>query len=283
MTFSLFGYVMMFVGGLALAMMIADWRHFTAWDFCLGGVLAMQLAVWAAFTRDMPWRFIIVAMPPMCLLAGEALAKLAQVPTSPFRSGMPPATPWGRVPATALLIAAAAVNLITATAMAQFDGALIPSVRPEDMTALPLTAKPLLVGQAQAFYYPKGTLYATVFDENPLAAMIKKGLSYPEIARQLKDSGVTHVVVDWYELLRLSATYGCSPILTAGLFECAQQGRPPDLAVLLGLRGQGMVKVRDYRDSRSTTAASRPADTSWPILTIYAFPWTPAEASASPP
>lgn len=296
-TFGLFGYVMMFVGGLGLAMMIADRRHFTAWDFCLGAVLAMQLAVWAAFTRDMPWRFIVVAMVPMCLLAGEAMAKLSTVAVSPFRSaGAPPATPWGRVPATVLLIAAATVNLITAANVAQIDGALIPFLQIEAMTHVPQTAKPLLVGgEGRAFYYPKGTLYATTFDENPLANMIEKGLTAPEIARRLKDQGVTHLVVNWYEIWRLGGTYGYSPILTAGLFDCAQHGRQPDLAVLAGLRAEGMVKGEEFRlEPRSAAVAgSRPAGVGawrpfyppvdWPVFTIYTFPWTPAEAPASQP
>ncbi|MCY2930319.1 MAG: glycosyltransferase family 39 protein [Planctomycetota bacterium] len=281
----LFGYVTVFIGGFTLVMMLADRRRFAAWDFCLGGVLAMQLAVWAAFTREMPWRFIVLAMPPVCLLAGEALAKLAHLAANPFRPGAAPAGPWGRVPATALLVAAAAVNLITAAALAQFDGALIPSVRPEEVAGLPAGAKPLLIGENEAFYFPKGTLYATAFDANPLAAMVERGLTAPQIAQRLKDLGVTHVVVNWYEIMRLSATYGYSPILTEGLFDCAQQGRQPDLPVLNDLRGQGMFQLHEYRPSHAspTTAASRPADVSWPMLTIYAFPWTPAEPAASQP
>ncbi|MCY2925817.1 MAG: glycosyltransferase family 39 protein, partial [Planctomycetota bacterium] len=300
-TFSLFGYVMMFVGGLGLVMMLIDRRGFSAWDFTLAAVLAMQLAVWSAFTRDMPWRFIVLAMAPMCLLAGQALAKLSQVVSNPFRPGSPPpATPWGRVPATAVLIAAAAVNLITAVNLVSAprlvdgDGALIPPRPVEEMTLLPRAAKPLLIGQGQGFYYPAGTLYATAFDENPLAAMVEKGLTAPEIARQFKARGVTHLIVNWCEIWRLGGTYGYSPILTAGLFDCAQRGLQPDLAVLAGLRAEGMTKADELRlEPRTAPAASPPAKpltwapfhppADWPVFTIYTFPWTPAEALASQP
>jgi len=294
-TRDLFGYVMMFVGGLTVALMVTDRRQFGPWDFSLAAVLALQLIVWTLSARDMPWRFIVPAMVPMCLLAGAGLQKLSGFSGSPFRPGAPAGgVPWGRAPAVGLLIAAAVVNLITAVNVAAYEGALIPPARPQDLSPVPPGSRVLLVGQCQAFYCPTGAIYATAFDEHPLAAMVREAVSPERIGDRLRDMGVTHVLVDWYETSRLAHTYGYPGPLSEGLYERYVRGLPPALPVLEALRRtHGLYVYREDRLSRrrSETAASRPASgpatararADWPVVTVYAFPWAPRQEPASQP
>jgi len=77
-----------------------------------------------------------------------------------------------------------------------------------DLYGLPVESRPMLVGEARAFYLPSGTLYATAFDSHPLAEMIESGMSAEEILAELQARGVTHLYVNWAEIIRLALTYG---------------------------------------------------------------------------
>ncbi|MCL2330351.1 MAG: hypothetical protein FWC56_03515, partial [Phycisphaerae bacterium] len=104
--------------------------------------------------------------------------------------------------------------------------------------------KVLLVGEARSFYVVPSCEYAVVFNRQPLADAIRRWMG-PEPSEQqmsrdggqqvlqwLRSRGITHVLVDWAELLRLQRTYGMDPILNPAVF--AQ------------LESAGLVRVSDW-------------------------------------
>ena len=92
--------------------------------------------------------------------------------------------------------------------------------------ALPDSARVLMVGEAEVFDCRFETIYNTVFDESifqrwtcaqddVLAGTILSAdlpmKSMDEIHARLTSEGVTHVYVNWFEILRYRLTYGYTP------------------------------------------------------------------------
>ncbi len=65
----------------------------------------------------------------------------------------------------------------------------------------------LLVGAADPFWLPGNVSYAVVFSDHPLFTLLRGDLTPEEIARHLRQQGITHLYVSWPELARLSSTY----------------------------------------------------------------------------
>jgi len=321
----LFGPVMLLLAGLGACVLLAERGPRDRWDLALAGVLGLQLAAWTALTW-MPPRFAAPAAVPACLLAAGVLARLVRVRANPFRRhAVPPVRgPWGLAPAVAVFLAAAGVNLVIAynlhahytRGMAGFNG-----VPGEEFTRrnellwwyqdadrpleIPESGRFLLLGEATAFYMPPGSIYATVFDDQPLAEMFRRGLTGEEVVAELRGHGITHVLVNWAEVWRLAATYGFEADLSAELFERFQAGEGPDLPALRALEAAGARKLAlrpneetleqappDQRDRARqelekglTFFASLPWEASgrglvWPRLTLYALlPEGPAPAT----
>jgi hypothetical protein len=76
--------------------------------------------------------------------------------------------------------------------------------------------------------------------------------------------GVTHIMVDWSETLRLMNSYGFPPQLSRGLSQRASAGEPPKLDVLQRLKQAGMEQVADLWTIPQL---------GWPAVTLYALPW----------
>lgn len=308
MTNEFFGRISMLIAGIAIALALADWKSTSAWDRALIGTLAGQLAVWCAFTHEMPWRFIVPAIGPVCLLAAGGLQRLSNLAANPFRRGATADSgplPWGRVPAVGVLVTAAFVNLFTAYVIVEQD-ALGKVVRPlpgefiaakvewySDIASLPEASRVLLVGEAKAFYLPEGTVYATAFDSHPLAEMVEKGLKPGQIARRLREMGVTHILVNWQELWRLAPTYGYPASLSAGLYDqwrTGRQGRIEVLDALTATEGLRVVQQRWPGGAPASAPGPTPAPDPpwdpfympqhWPVTTLYALPWAPATRPA---
>ena len=121
----------------------------------------------------------------------------------------------------------------------------------------------MLIGEAQAFYFPNGTVYATVFDPHPLELLIRQDPDPAAVLRGLRRMGVTHLYFDWGEILRLASTYGYPPDLSWGLIEAREAGKPPTLPILEQLAPLGL---KLYRQIDRQGA---------PPITIYELPAAP--------
>jgi len=293
-----FGQITLVLAALGICVWIARSGPTDLFAAALIATLAAQLTVWIAFTRNMPGRFIVPAAVPMVLLAAGVLADLARVRRSPFRHierNTP--VPWGVPPAMILFIAAVGINLLVCVRMYKaLNAGMAPvnGVSGADMARLawpwkeahelPAGSKLMLVGDAKAFYFPTGTVYATAFDEHPLAEWIEQGLSPDRIRAELRGEGITHVWVDWYEIARLAGTYGYPASLRSDLLQRARTGGPFGSAVFEWL---GLTVVKHLMPPAPTTEPG-PAPTSgpttkpasapttaplrWPYATIYAVP-----------
>lgn len=99
---------------------------------------------------------------------------------------------------------------------------------------LPTDAKVLFVGEAQVFDVRVPLVYNTVFDisifeqwcsanEPDVPVAEQKMKSTEEIRKRLKDEGITHILVNWQEILRYRTTYGISDFLAPWRFEHLQR------------------------------------------------------------
>jgi hypothetical protein len=99
---------------------------------------------------------------------------------------------------------------------------------------LPTDAKVLFVGEAQVFDVRVPLVYNTVFDvsifeqwcsanESGVPVADQKMKSAAEIRERLKSEGITHILVNWQEVLRYRTTYGISEFLAPWRFEQLQR------------------------------------------------------------
>ena len=99
---------------------------------------------------------------------------------------------------------------------------------------LPTDAKVLFVGEAQVFDARVPLVYNTVFDisifeqwcsanEPGVPVADQKMKSAEEIRKRLKSEGITHILVNWQEVLRYRTTYGISEFLAPWRFEHLQR------------------------------------------------------------
>jgi hypothetical protein len=296
LTMDLFGAIVKVLAGVAICVLIASARDRRTWDWALVGVLVGQLAVWTLWTHEMPFRFLIPAAVPIALLAAGMLSRLSRVETNPFRKGVAAGpAPWGRVPAVAVLVTAAAVNLLTVYVLYREGALRAPPVHgaagreitirrrlERNKVTLPHAARILLIGDAKAFYFPPGTIYATAFDAHPLAEMIDRGLTPEQVLAELRGRGVTHLWVDWFEIGRLARTYGYPASLGAEVHRRWEAKEPPGLEILERLKALGLREI-DLSPPASTSQAEtapttrpefdaqgRPA--SWYKPALYALP-----------
>jgi len=138
----------------------------------------------------MPARFIAPAIVPLSLLVAGGLGRLSN--TGALR----------RTIAVLLLVTATGWNLVSAWNYFHHPA------QQQICNQVDLAAPTMLIGEARAFYFPAGTVYATVFDEHPLAGVLRRGGSPDEVADDIRRMGVTHVFVSWSEINRLSHSYG---------------------------------------------------------------------------
>ncbi|GAB5441871.1 MAG: hypothetical protein Fues2KO_22200 [Fuerstiella sp.] len=97
-------------------------------------------------------------------------------------------------------------------------------------SALPADAKVLMVGEAEVFDVEFDVVYNTVFDENIFEQWVsdpadtavprQRGLdSADEIRARLHAHGITHVYVNWSEILRYRLTYGFTEFVHPDRFQ----------------------------------------------------------------
>lgn len=300
-----FGPILKVLAGVAVCALVASAGSAWAWDWSLVGILVGQLVVWTLWTHEMPSRFLIPAAVPIALLAAGVLSRLWRVETSPFRKGIRDQQHWGRVPAVAVLVTVAAVNILTVYAMYDYG-----SMRVSRLDALPKHGAPgqylsigpalkeflgidvsersriLLIGDAKVFYFPSGTVYATVFDAHPLAEMIDRGLTPEQIFAELRGLGVKYLWVNWREVYRLADTYGYPASLGAEVHRRWEAKQAPGLEVLERLEALGLRRIDlsppPATSQADTAPASQPATrpevdaqgrpVSWYEPALYALP-----------
>jgi hypothetical protein len=240
-----------------------------AWERAMLAVLAMQVALWAAFTHDMPPRFLSIAIVPMTLLSGGLLARLSRVAKNPLRKNAPSGGRWGLSAAAVILAVAALVNLVTAFNMLA-EATRQPTLRycPGDQIAqanaqwigLPGNSKVVLLGDSEAFYLPSNAVYATVFDCDGTRP-VPLGKTPQETLRNLRKLDVTHLLINWDEMARLGKTYGFPAEYMGDLLDRRQNGGLIGLPCLDNL---GLVLVRHIGPPVASAAASQPASTTSP-------------------
>jgi hypothetical protein len=304
----LVGLLPLMLAGVALAAYLAGPAGAGGWNWSIVAVLAMQLGVWTAATHEMPSRFLAPVLVPLALMGADTLGRLSRLRRNPFRAQTAEGgTPWGRPATLAVLAATVMVNVIT-IAGAHAAAIKDPSGNPRhfngvdgEMVAEWITPREcleqcchlMLVGDSAPFYKPPGTIYATVFDAHPLVEIARQGLSPAQTMARLRELGVTHIWVDWLEILRLATTYGFDEPMGPEVVLRRRQGRPPGLRVLDQLAPYGLELVHEVsqgvamtQTAPSTQAAqTAPAgdQAAWPIASIYALPWALREAPASQP
>jgi hypothetical protein len=99
-------------------------------------------------------------------------------------------------------------------------------------TRTPTNAKILIVGQAAVFHAVHPIVYNTVFDEEIFETIARD--KPPEAVRAaLKDLGITHIYVDWYQIdrFRSPGNYGFTDFVTMAEFDRLVQAHvldPPE-------------------------------------------------------
>jgi hypothetical protein len=112
---------------------------------------------------------------------------------------------------------------------------------------LPRDARVLLVGQAGVFHMNHPVVYNTVFNRETFETMAR-GKTAPEVARELRVKGITHVYVDWFEIERYRSpgNYGFTPFVTPAVFARLVADGVLEPPRALGLR-QELYRVRTTR------------------------------------
>jgi len=318
------GVLLKLAAALAVCALVAYRGPPDVWAWTLAWVWGAQLALWAAVTHELPGRFLAPSIVPMALLAGGVLARLARVRTNPLRRGAPasPAGPWGLPVAGSLFLIIVGINLYVGVAgylaLARLpgpEGQIVPLAahgypaerlgrehpRWQPAWNLPAEARLLLVGEAQGYYLPAETMYATAFDVHPLARLLREEANPAAVVRRLREElGVTHIWVNWPEMRRLAYTYGYPPELVSDLPQRLASGTwdknkeqrlydPSDIGsdlferLPLGPRrhylppGAGP-EARSEKPNEGGKNATPSARRPWPAYSIYALP-----GEAAPP
>ena len=294
-----FGPMVVLLTALGLCVLVAVRGKTDPWDWALFAIIATQLALWILLTQDMPGRFLVPIAAPMALAVGGLLDRISKMRGNPFRMENLEKRNWGPMGAGVTFSITAILNLLISYHLA---GAVTPSLAGvrvpysgvpasllrddwQAMRGVSATSRPMLVGEVPAFYMPAGTVYATAFDSHPLDEMITEGLSPADALARLETMGVTHVFIDWFEVLRLTDTYGYPASLSADALACREGEtaawrftRQPALGLLEEMIPLGVTKTAPP-DVPPVPGPETPVG----HPTIYVMPWARApEALVDP-
>jgi hypothetical protein len=245
------------LGALSLLLRV---RRTSPWQWGLICILAVQFFIWWFFTHQMPARFLAPGIGVMAVLSAEFFFFLENLIR---RKGV------GLV----LTMLTAGLNLGLAINHYRNLTHFLPpifGIPAETLieadpvwsvaTQFPANSRILLLGDSKAFYYPPNTLYATVFDANPLMELIQdvqsNKLTLTEAQNRLDELGVTHVVADWQEIYRLANSYGFPDPLGQWVWDARRSGQTPRPEILHQL---GFHPIRDFKES----------PTAWTPITLY--------------
>ncbi len=184
-------------------------------DLILVMILTLQLAVWLLATH-LYARFAVVLLIPLALLAGRA----AGAAVGRLRMGI----------IVGVLVVGSAWNFVFAADLhrrespggapaALFYEGKVPGYEHLGfVNGLSEDTRILLVGDARAFYYRRSVDYCVVFNRSPFVEAVRSAADEAGVVAWLREQGYTHVVVDWSEIARLTATYGFAPEVNDDLF-----------------------------------------------------------------
>ncbi|MHC4562454.1 MAG: ArnT family glycosyltransferase [Planctomycetota bacterium] len=260
-THQIFGPFVKVLATVAVCLLVASRWGTDPWDWSLVAVAAGQLAVWVLWTHEMPPRFLVPLVVPMALLGAGLLQQIFRMTGNPFRHDPfdGAGRRWGAPTAVIVLVMAALTNLMAvfgaarqATPGVVMNGQPVASVARSgwQQLALPEQARAMLVGEARAYYMPPETVYATTFDAHPLAEMLETGLSPQDVLAKFQADGITHIIVNWEEIVRLAHTYGHPASLSAdvltsyeGQWPTGQWRERPALTIIEQLKPLGLKDV----------------------------------------
>lgn len=178
----------------------------------------LQLSAWAGATH-LQSRFLIASALPACIV----LACGAQMLHADIERRSWWMMPLAVTLLTLVLFTASLIALWTQTLrLGDARGGAAPAALWQIIDAapqlthpindLPSDARVMLVADNTALLYiDRPIVYHTPFDSSPLGAMMRDG---GDVARRLRDAGVTHLWIGWSELRRLHGTYGFDPDVT---------------------------------------------------------------------
>ncbi|HDZ22289.1 hypothetical protein LCGC14_0238860 [marine sediment metagenome] len=300
LSFQMFGPLLLAMAAMAVCVLVALRGPPDLWDWMLVIVGGVQLTVWTLWTHEMPSRFIVPVIVPAALLAGGVLERLSRVRHNPMRrrDGEGPGA-WGAVVAGVLLVIIAGQNLFIGfrvhaatneflrrqgipAAINGTDVKTLAAAKREAWFGPDAEARVMLVGHPLAFYMPAGSVYATAFDAHPLAEMIEQGRSPRQMLDDLQGRGVTHILINWDEIIRLAHTYGFPPSLAAEPLAAYDRQWPhgqwidwPALGALADLVPLGARELEAPQADEAPGRYVRP--------TIYVLPPTATTAPAEGP
>ncbi len=234
---------------------INDWGSPLLWGFAPIGLLATStrrktwgvwlfvawvFLVWWGLTHRID-RFWVPMIPAVSLLAGIGAAQASSALSSWFTNRRMPG--WLSSLLIGFPVAALVLfNLAFATSPLcgynaylldeayLLDQALAPSIAAIHEAKIDPPPKILLVGEAEIFDARFALRYNTVFDKSLFESWFaaerldtdpgKRDLRpIDEIRQQLRQEGITHVFVNWSEILRYRRTYGYTDFVTARRFD----------------------------------------------------------------
>jgi hypothetical protein len=143
---------------------------------------------------------------------------------------------------------------------------------------LPTDAKILFVGEAQVFDVRFPLVYNTVFDisiferwcsanEPGVPAADQKMKPTEEIRQRLKAEGITHILVNWQEVLRYRTTYGMTDFLAPWRFEYLQKE---------GILDRNVTSVSGARPMDSFRDSERTEIETWAPQLVFQYDEEPA-------
>lgn len=235
------------VFGLAPLALLASNRRAAAVVWAYVGYL---YAAWWLLTHRID-RFWVPLLPVACVLAGAGAAWAEDLPRRLRDADLGVALRWIWRAACGVAFAGAVLfNLVIDTSSLTGNpsyladlGAVSKAVETPSMAALnelrrgdglAPNARVLLVGEAEIFDARVPVLYNTVFDHNLFeqwTARPQEGLPkdrwsmrpVEQIRQAFADRGVTHIAVNWREVLRYRMTYGFTSYVTRERFRELQQ------------------------------------------------------------
>lgn len=208
----------------------------------LWGYVVWLFATWWLFTHRLD-RFWVPMLPVVAMLAGVGACRFD--------------TPLWRLLRNGVIVLCLAFNLrMISSGLSGPNGYLIDldDARPRVAgpsfthlnTKLPPGSKVLCVGEAEVFDLTVPVVYNTVFDRsifqdwtaNPTSATADKDLKFRdprEIHERLHAKGITHIFVNWAEILRYRTSYGYTDYVTPQRFVDLREqgilGKPTTLAL----------------------------------------------------
>lgn len=226
----------------------------TIW-IVLGGVMAVQLALWL-FTTHVQSRFLLPVVVPMAVVLGvsAAVGVARLVERRAGRSGF-----FG---AMAVTLGALMWLVVSTRAMGLTNFGLL--ISPSDRMGVSLAARGLaeqdktseqfintslnssdrvlLVGEATPLFYDaRRVAYATTWDTNPLAELFSSEPDNARVTRLLRERGFTHLLINFAELDRLKRSGFLDPQLDAE--RVARIARSQTLVRTWDATGQVLVRL----------------------------------------